>query len=104
MLSAKHGMGMILREVMLLFVAIIATYIVSAILAPWYITADLASGVGQTGWPLAYWMKMWADLGNNKGYEQSTFNFLSLAVDIGLFYLTTRLLVFRFTKNDRKQV
>ena len=91
-------MGMVLREMLLLFVAIIATYIASAVLAPWYITADLAAGAGQTGWPISYWMKMWIDLSNNKGYEQSTFNFLSLAVDIGLFYLVIRLIVLVLTK------
>lgn len=87
MLSIKHYAAIVAREMAWLLVALIATYIASMYLVPWYVSPDMSTGMGQTGWPVAYWMKTWLDLGNNKGYEQSTFDFLSLALDIGLFYL-----------------
>lgn len=80
-----------MREGMFLLLAVVVTYIVSAYIVPWYVSPDLLQGSGQAGWPMAYWMKIWGDLGNNKGFEKSTFDFLSLVIDIVLFYLVIRL-------------
>lgn len=79
-----------MRESMFLLLAVVVTYIVSSYITPLYVSPDLLQGGGQTGWPMAYWMKVWDDLGNNKGFEKSTFDFLSLVIDIGLFYLIIR--------------
>lgn len=86
----------------MILLAVVATYTASAYLSPWYVSHSLSSGVGQTGWPMAYWMKVWDDLGNNKGYEKSTFDFLSLVINIGLFYLIIRFIALGITR-VRKQ-
>lgn len=91
-----------MREGMFLLLAVVAMYIVSGYFAPLYVSPDLLQGDGQTGWPMAYWMKVWDDLGNNTGYERSTFDFLSFVIDIGLFYLIIRFIAFRIMR-VRKQ-
>lgn len=85
MLFPKKGILSGLREVTMISIAIVATYIVSTHLAPWYIGSSLSSGVGQTGWPMAYWMKTWVGQ-YPSGTEMSSFNFLFLAIDVSLFY------------------
>lgn len=70
----------------MIFIAIIVTYVVSAYLSPWYVSPSLSSGVGQTGWPMAYWMKTWVGQ-YPSGTEMSSFDPISLVIDVGLFYL-----------------
>lgn len=86
MLSIKRSVLFNIREVATASLAIIATYIASVYLSPWYISPNLSSGVGQIGWPVAYWMKTWVGQ-YPSGTEISSFGIFSLTIDVVLFYL-----------------
>lgn len=93
----KHGTIFIVREAVVLLLAIIATYIISAYIAPWYVGSSMSSGVGQTGWPVAYWMKTWVEHASG-GVEESSFDFFSFVGNVGLFYLAIRLVLLVFVR------
>jgi hypothetical protein len=87
MSSVKNILTVIVREAMLLLLALAMTYIASMYLTPWSVGSALPSGVSKTGWPIAYEMSKWVDYTNNKSTLESSFKFNAALVDVSFFYL-----------------
>ena len=94
-------------ELLLIGLALISTVIASAYLKP--VTTDPALSAyssGQSGWPLPYSVTYWLEI-QPGGYNTTSFNFTSLAIDLLLFYLFIHLAIFvlkrilRYLSNSR---
>lgn len=72
-------------------------YVDHSLLPPAYVDGSVAIYYNQSGWPLPCCATYWIDYykgGQNSGYNTGSYNFVSLAIDILLFYIPLRLFAF----------